>query len=272
MQRRREFIAGIASATTLVAGCSGGNDADGGTSASPAGETTTAEPRTLRGITPVATWKQQQNAPGDEMTGFGRGANAVFAVEARTAVGDRGRGELDATAVVYDDSGTEYARKTVTTRSGQTDAVDTATWTSAFQFNTGDFSTGSYRAEVTATDAVSGADLGTVSTPFDVRHPLGPGEIEVVDKLHPETVSPGESFSYGLRVRNVSDSDNSVVSDQSIRVDDGSFRSLDAKVGINVPADGIGVARATDVSLPEPGTYTYRFDAIDVTFQVEATS
>lgn len=262
----------IATATALLAGCSSGATTDTqptGTNASSGPDTSTARSAAIESVTPIAGWNGSDGSR-TETTGFGRGANAIFAAETRSRVGDQGRAAIDATAVVYDETGKQYAWKQRHRQLEQTGGVGTVTWQAPFQFGTDQFSRGQYRLEVSTTDAVSGADLGSASTDFAVREPLDPDEVAVVDKIHPATVSTDESFDYGLRLHNVGDRDSSVVSSQSIKVGDGSFHDVSATFAMNLPVDSIRAITVTDVSIPRPGTYTYRFDALDVTFQVEA--
>lgn len=222
----------------------------------------TPEPEpTLVRVNPVMEWDRFGDVVDERTSAFGAGAPVRVGSRQRLPVVN---GKIDSVAqcTLYD-GGRRLNQKSLEI----TELVDTArtrrneVW---FEFPPSDFENGTYTATLTVQDNHFGNRTRTDRIEFDVVEPLTDGEIEVVEREFPETMTANEPFSFAVVLENVSSRDSSIVSPISARANYGEFRQTDSVLVVNL-ASGARYRLEQELELPR-ARYTQRLDGLGVSW------
>lgn len=270
--RRRNLLVAMGGLTAL-AGCSSSDSS--GTDQNSTTQTTTPEQLSdglregipeIEQLNLVPKYGDYGDVVGNEIESVGQGGVAVVAFRYKMPVHDGKTEEFIETSIYH--NGSSFDSKTRTDE----DLVDVEngaiTYERSEPFETENWDTGTYSAEVIARDEISNKNSKSQTIEFEILEPLGAGDAEVTSVETPPNVQKGDDVSFTVNLKNNTSRDNSIVSPISVRYENGEWNSFDEKLRLNIPAGGTGEYEPAGGSYSAEGTFEYRLDAIDETWSI----
>lgn len=281
--RRRTYL-GVLAGGLGLAGCMGADEGGEATPTSTAEPTPTPtpEPTPTRTETPTPTPEaptiEQANlvwgsgvpnfVENHAIDGTGAGGYIKVGILARLPV-HAGLIKAQYTVSVLDESGTRVAGATHDLSfeaSGRTYSREDV-WVGA---DVSELDPGTYTADVTALDTQYQATNDPYRFDFDLREPLGAGDVGLVD-YRPDSWPAGEPVRWTLELENRTGRANAIVGDiiQSPKA-----RNYSAELGsitFHLPAEDIVAKETWEATFDSTGRWEFWFDYMDLEWETEFT-
>lgn len=271
--QRRAYLALCGGSLVGLAGCTGGEPAGGTPSPSPTrtpNPTPTRTPEARRprisDVNLVTAWESFGDVIENEVESATPGAPIGIGYRYKIQSHD-GEVKPFIQVEVYDEDDTRVAMEQKEDRQ-LTDGNDYSDWEGAMHFETRGWEKGEYTATVSIRDEISEKSASSRRGTFDLTEPLSESEVSFVEVDVPSRVQTGEPFTYEFFIRNVGNRDGTFRTKMSVRTEHWDWETSDEFWYVTAATGEVESWKSSEITIDEPGEYTYRLDAIDETWTV----
>ncbi|MDS0298240.1 hypothetical protein NDI76_05755 [Halogeometricum sp. S1BR25-6] len=218
----------------------------------------------------MSAWEKYGDVLTNQMSSVGAGGYAIIGLRYSLPIHNGKSEELVQVTVYHNGSSVDSQQAGDTQLSGADTTEDE--WEQWFSFDTKDWKTGTYSAQILVRDEITGKNSELEELAFDVVEPLTPNEVKLTGVQKPPTIRKGQPITFTLQFKNIGDDDNSIVSKPSIRHEQGEWQTPnDERVRLNIPAGESRSWESGEFSLNYTGTYEFRLDEIGITWNLTVT-